>query len=103
MTARDTLPADDGPYSVSRGRSGRNGYVLTHAEWHPRPMGVDVPCHESGLHRPNGTFDLIQHGCRDFALVERVVWPALDKGWGADRIEDVLRYLRDRQTRARLL
>jgi endo-beta-N-acetylglucosaminidase D len=103
MTARDTLPADDGPYSVSRGRSERNGYVLTHAEWHPCHMDVDIAQYESGLHHPDGTFDLIQHGMRDFDRAEQLIWRAVDKGWDASRMTDVLRYLRDRRTRARLL
>jgi hypothetical protein len=95
MTERDTLPADDGPYSVSRGRSERDGYVLTHAEWHPRPMGADIAQYESGLHHPDGTFDLLQHGIPDFKRVEYIILKALRKGWEPARIDSFLQKLKE--------
>jgi hypothetical protein len=84
----------DTPYSISRGRATVNNVVLTHAEWHPCSMGIDIGSNETVLHWANGETYLIQHGWPDFKKAESIIVSGIFKNWGGKKISDVMDRLR---------
>lgn len=91
------------PYSVNRGHVERDGYLLTHVEWHPSNMhGIDIGQPETGVRRKvsggdYGDFELIQHGWRDFDAAGDVILRGLAKGWDVYRIAKLMDWLENRR------
>lgn len=84
------------PYSVDRGKIAYKGWGISHSEWHPCHMGVDIGQAESMVMAPNGDYELIQHGLWNFDRVTRLICLAIDKGWSVKRISDTLHKLGER-------
>lgn len=94
------------PYSVSRGERITDRWLLTHVEWHPSNWFGDFGQPETGVRerQPDGTwgnFQLIQHGWWDFAAAEALILRALDKGWDAGRIYELMRWMHERRPNVR--
>lgn len=86
------------PFHQAAGEVNESDFLLTHALWWPfGDHGSGCP--ETGVRdksRP-GSFDLIQHGWRDFDAAGALILRALRKGWDAYRIGTLMDWLRARR------
>jgi hypothetical protein len=87
------------PYYVRRGSIAYKGWAISHAEWHPCHMDVDIGQPETMVMAPNGDFELSQHGMWNFDQVTRIVCRGIDKGWTILRLRDFINKLGEREKR----
>lgn len=99
--------SDEFPVSISCGQETRGNICLTHAIWCPVSMAGRSEQPETGVRRldiprgEHGHFELMQHGCRDWAAVTETTFRALAKGWDTGRISDFIRNFAGRRRRRR--